>query len=847
MTDHAITPAITLLARFAKREDAQAEWQAAADGRRDRHRLASMMVLWALQQVDPDGTCETGLAVATLHQRLLAGDPPPRAEWSRVRRAALAATDRAPRGERVVYEMAEAAAWDPSGASTVLSDTLLPWLIHVSTNAMAVCGWTGADSDAIGPFVARALEEDAEADPYRLVRAEAPELFARMEAAGAADAREIRRVAEATLAALLDATLSLPADVPLIPRVDLFGNPDRYGAQIDPTGTMLAWIAPAGNVNNIWAAPRDDLAAAYCLTRDDKRGIHSFVWAYDGATILYVQDADGDENWHVHAVTLDRATRDLTPFPGAQASIAGLSRDVPTIIAVQINARDPRFHDIYHIDLASGAATLIEQNPGFGGFVLDSRLLPQLAIAPRADGGQDVLRRGTADWELWFGFDPDDARASRIAGLSRDGATVFVIDSRDRDTAALVALPLAGGPARMLAEQPDADIEGYLSDSETDWPIAVGYTRARNTLAPIGETVRIDLERLVAADLGEFVITSRSLDDRRWTIQADRDDVPSASWLFDRDDGTLTRLFSARPWIEHVPLARTTAVTIRARDGLDLISYLTLPVDRQPDMRLPLVLLVHGGPWARDRFGYDNERQWLANRGYAVLAVNFRGSTGFGKAFLAAARGEWGAKMDDDLIDAVEWAVASGVADPARIAIMGGSYGGYAVLSGMTRSPHVYACGVDVVGPSSLETLMASIPPYWEAQRVMLYRAVGDPRTEAGAALLRERSPLHRADRIARPLLIGQGANDPRVLQSEADQMVAALHANAVPVTYVLYPDEGHGFVRPANRLSFNAVVEAFLARHLGGRFQPVSPGEFDGTTMEVREDSGGVATMPVA
>ena len=847
MSDDAIIPAITLLARFAKREDAQAEWHAAVDGRRNRHRLASTMILWALRQVDLDGTGETGLAVAALHERLLAGDPPTRAEWSKARRAALAATDRAKPDQRVAYEMAEAAAWNPAGAPSVLNDTLLPWLIHISTDAMAACGWTDADSDAIGPFVARALDEDAEADPYRHVRAEAPELFARMEAAGAADAREIRRAAEAGLAALLDATLSLPADVPLIPRVDLFGNPDRYGAQIDPTGTWIAWIAPVDNVSNIWAAPREDLAAAHLLTHDSNRGIHGFVWTYDGGTILYVQDADGDENWHVHAVTLDGGTRDLTPFPGAQASIAGLSRDVPATLAVQINARDPRFHDIHHIDLGNGAVTLIEENPSFGGFVLDTYLLPRLAIAPRADGGQDVLRRDAEGWAVWFGFDPDDARASRIAGLSRDGATVFVIDSRERDTAALVAVPLAGGPTQILAEQSDADIEGFLPDHDTDWPIAVGYTRAHHTLAPIGQTVRADINRLVAADLGEFAIASRSLDDRWWTIQADRDDVPSASWLLDRNRGELTRLFSARPQLEGQPLARTTAVTIRARDGLDLVSYLTLPYGREPGARLPLVLLVHGGPWARDRFGYDNERQWLANRGYAVLAVNFRGSTGFGKAFLAAARGEWGAKMDDDLIDAVEWAIEQGVADPARIGIMGGSYGGYAVLSGMTRSPDVYACGVDVVGPSSLETLMASIPPYWEAQRMMLYRAVGDPGTEAGAALLRERSPLHRADCIARPLLIGQGANDPRVLQSEADQMVAALQANAVPVTYVLYPDEGHGFVRPANRLSFNAVVEAFLARHLGGRLQPVTPGEFDGTTMEVRKDTGLVTAMPIA
>lgn len=636
---------------------------------------------------------------------------------------------------------------------------------------------------------------------------------------------------------------------PLIPRADLFGNPVRYGTRIDPTGTMLAWIAPEEGVNNIWVAPRDDLDAAYCLTHDRGRGIHSLAWTHHPSTILFVQDTAGDENWHVHAVTLDGAVCDLTPLPGIKASIASISRDIPDRIAVLINARDPRFHDVYHVELATGVLHLIEENPGFLEIALDTWLMPRVALRPRPDGGADVMRRTGSGWEEWFGYEPDDARMSRPIALSRDGQTLFLIDSRDRDTGALLAQPMDGGVPVVLAEHPEVEIDGYLGDHETEWPIAFVFTGLRRKHVPMGDLMRADIELLERADIGEYGISSRSDDDRWWTITTDRDTAPSSSWLLDRKTRTLSFLFSARPGLERYELATSWPVSIRARDGLNLVSYLTLPVghglngeERLEADPLALVLVVHGGPWLRDSFGYDGEHQWLANRGYAVLAVNFRGSTGFGKAFRAAGDREWGRRMDDDLLDAVSWAIEHGVADPARIAIMGGSYGGYAVLAGMTRSPEVYACGVDIVGPSSLETLMGSIPPYWEAQRLMFYRAVGDPRTTDGLALLRERSPLHSADRIVRPLMIGQGANDPRVLQAESDQMVEALKANNVPVTYIVYPDEGHGFVRPPNRMSFNAVVESFLASHLGGRYEAPTPGEFEGTTMDVRADDRGLA-----
>ena len=430
-------------------------------------------------------------------------------------------------------------------------------------------------------------------------------------------------------------------------------------------------------------------------------------------------------------------------------------------------------------------------------------------------------------------------RASGPSGLNRAATALFLRDSRERDMAALVRLDLDTGEARVLAADPRADIGASLSDAHTGELLACTVTVERTEYVAIDPRVQPDLDFLTAQGIGDWAVQSRTEDDRTWIVGAASDTVPASAYRYDRPARTLTKLYDARPELAHARLAPMRAVTLRSRDGLDLVSYLTLPGEVEGERPLaprPMVLLVHGGPSARDGFGFNPYHQWLANRGYAVLSVNFRGSTGFGKGFVNAGDGEWGRRMDDDLLDAVSWAVAEGVADPARVAIMGTSYGGYAVLAGMTRSPEVYACGVDIVGPSNLQTLIATIPPYWEAIRAQLTRAVGDPATPAGLALMRERSPVNQASRIRRPLLIAQGANDLRVKQAESDQMVAAMKASGVPVAYVLFPDEGHGFARPENNLAFNAVAEAFLARHLGGRAEPLAPGEVEASTMQVLE-----------
>jgi dipeptidyl aminopeptidase/acylaminoacyl peptidase len=427
-----------------------------------------------------------------------------------------------------------------------------------------------------------------------------------------------------------------------------------------------------------------------------------------------------------------------------------------------------------------------------------------------------------------------------------------MIDSRGRNTAAMTTLDLATGAAAILAEDPRADVAGALVHPTEETIQAVSFTYARTEWKVLDPAIQGDLDYLKTVAAGDLLVTSRTLDDRLWTVAFLLDNGPARSYLYDRSKKQATFLFTNRRALEGLPLAHMYPRVITSRDGLSLVSYLTLPPeadrrgDGRPDRPLPLVLLVHGGPWARDSWGLDPEHQWLANRGYAVLAVNFRGSTGFGKAFLNAAVKEWAGKMHDDLLDAVDWAVREGIARPDAVCIMGGSYGGYATLVGLTSTPEVFACGVDIVGPSNLVTLLNTIPPYWEPGIAMFTTRVGDHRTEEGRRFLESRSPLNYVDRIQRPLLIGQGANDPRVKQSEADQIVAAMQAKGIPVTYVLYPDEGHGFARPENSLSFNAVVEAFLSRYLGGRYQPVGA-DFQGSTITVPTGAAGVPGLEAA
>jgi dipeptidyl aminopeptidase/acylaminoacyl peptidase len=620
----------------------------------------------------------------------------------------------------------------------------------------------------------------------------------------------------------------------LIPRAHLFGNPTRAAARLSPDGTMLSWLAPIEGVLNVFVAPVDAPGDAVPVTQDRGRGVRIYGWTYaDG--LVFLQDVGGDENFHLFAVNpATRDTQDLTPFSGVRVTIAGVSRKRRGELLLSLNRRDPRFPDLFSIDLANGALDPVEENPGLAGFLTDETYRAVLALKLGPDGARHVLRKVDGTWLPFLEFAPEDARSSGPNHLDPAGKLLYLRDARGRDTAALARLDLSSGETTVLAADPRADIGGVIVDIETRTPRAYTVVVERLEYHALDNTMARDLDFLARSGIGDWALMSRTEDDGRWIVSANSDTRPAVEYLYDRSAQTLREVLRARPELDDAPLLQMYPVRIEARDGLSLVSYLTKP---NTAMLPPLILLVHGGPWARDHYGYNAWHQWLANRGYAVLSVNFRGSVGFGKAFINAGDGEWGRRMDDDLCDAVGWAVAEGHVDPARVAIMGTSYGGYATLVGLTRHPELYACGVDIVGPSNLETLLRTIPPYWEAIRADLYRAIGNIDTAAGLAQARERSPLFSATNIRKSLLIAQGANDPRVKQAESDQMVAALRAGGIPVTYVLFPDEGHGLVRPENAIACNALIEEFLARHLGGTAEPTSAEEMAASTAKIVEN----------
>jgi len=621
-------------------------------------------------------------------------------------------------------------------------------------------------------------------------------------------------------------------DTPLIPRIRFFGNPEKARARLSSDGKRLAYLAPVDGVLNVWVGPADDVDAAGPVTKDTHRGIRNFFWAYTNKHILYTQDKGGDEDFHVYSVDLDSGEiSDLTPFEKIAAQIEGVSEKFPDRILVGINDRDKRFHDIYNVNLLTNEKVLVQENPGFAGFVTDDDYRVRFAVAVTPEGGQLYLQQNDdGEWTKEFmKIDPMDAMTTSLAGFDKTGDKVYLLDSRgDRDTACLKMLDLKSGEEKILAENDKADISGALAHPTEKTIQAVSFTYTKPQWQVLDEAIRPDLDYLKTVSDGEIQITGRTLDDKHWTVAYLMDNGPVRFYAYDREHKKARFLFVSDRKLAELPLAKMHPVVIKARDGLDLVCYLTLPRDAdpqgtgRPNRPLPMVLNVHGGPWARDDWGYDPEHQLLANRGYAVLAVNYRGSTGFGKEFINAADRQWASKMHDDLIDAVNWAVDEKIALEDKVAIMGGSYGGYATLVGLTFTPDVFACGVDIVGPSSLITLMENPPEYWYSFMPVMKRRVGDWETEEGREFLKSRSPLFFVDKIKKPLLIGQGANDPRVKQAEADQIVEAMEKKGIPVTYVLFQEEGHGFARPENRFAFYAITEAFLAEHLGGRFEPV-------------------------
>jgi dipeptidyl aminopeptidase/acylaminoacyl peptidase len=633
-----------------------------------------------------------------------------------------------------------------------------------------------------------------------------------------------------------------PDDVPLVPRSKFFGNPEKARARLSPDGKRLAYVAPVEGVLNVWVSPDDDPAKAKPVTFDKHRGIFAYSWAYTSKHILYTQDKNGDEDDHVYAVNLDTGEiKDLTPIEKIAAEIDTVSEKFPDEILVGINDRGERqFHDLYRVNITTGERKLLQENPGYAGFLADDDYRVRFALNITPDAGQELLKKEGDKWAPMIKIGPLDAMTTNPAGFDKTGEHLYFIDSRERNTAALTSIDLKTGKQTLIAEDARADISGALTHPTEKNIQAASFTFTRTEWKVLDKSIQGDLDFLKSVTDGEIQITGRTLDDKRWTVAYVMDNGPVRFYIYDRQpEKKVTFLFTSQPELEKLPLVKMHPQVIESRDGLDLVSYLTLPKwsdpdgDGRPSQPLPLVLNVHGGPWARDEWGYDPEHQLLANRGYAVLAVNYRGSTGFGKEFINKAQREWAGKMHDDLIDAVNWAVQEKIAKKDKVAIMGGSYGGYATLVGLTFTPEVFACGVDIVGPSSLITLLENPPPYWFSFMPVMKLRVGDWTSEEGRKFLESRSPLFFVEKIKRPLLIGQGANDPRVKQAEADQIAKAMTEKKIPVTYVLFHDEGHGFARPENRFAFYAITEAFLAENLGGRFEPIGEA-FEGADFSV-------------
>ena len=653
----------------------------------------------------------------------------------------------------------------------------------------------------------------------------------------------MRRLARLILLVMLQTSAGLQAELPpLIPRSVLLGNPERWGPKISPDGTRLAWIAPdTNNVLQVWVR---SLAGGEekIVTADKKRGVRQFFWAKDNRTLLYAQDSDGDENFHIFGVDLKSGNvRDYTPFQGVRVDNVdsgdelSLNSKFPANALLSLNLRNRSLFDVYRLNLTNGALELDTENPGdVTAWTADAKQQIRLARSSTPDGGIELRVRADrkTPWQTFLKVGPD--QILEVIGFTPDGKGVYLNSSLGRDTAAVVQKDLKSGAEKVLASSDEVDAGQVLMHPQRRVVEAVAFSPERMNWQMVDSSVRPDFEALRKLKDGDISVVSRTDADDVWIVSFSISSEPLQYYEWNRKTKSGKFLFTTRPKLQGVSLAETRPIAVKARDGLKIHGYLSLPAGLQPT-KLPLVVLPHGGPYQRDDWDFNPRVQWLANRGYAVLQPNFRGSTGYGKKFLYAGNKQWGRRMHDDLIDCVQWAVKEGIADPKRVGIMGGSYGGYCALAGLTFTPEVFACAVDMFGPSELRTLMGTFPVYWKAYRSMLSARVADVDDPKDAELIHNASPLNFAERIKRPLLIGQGANDARVKPAQSEQIVAAIEKNGGSVIYVLYPDEGHEFARAENRVDFYARTEAFLGKYLGGRVERLAGERYPGSSAIVR------------
>lgn len=609
-----------------------------------------------------------------------------------------------------------------------------------------------------------------------------------------------------------------------IPAEVLFQPPDRALPQLSPDGISIAYLTRASGVWNIWAGPFGGPAEP---VTHSTRDILIFKWCYDGVRILYESDAQGDENWHLFCVdTKTGEIVDITPFESVYAQLISLSSSRPTEALVAINKDDPTLHDVYRVDLATGNTTLVTKNPGAvsamqpdePAWFADRDLNVKACIAAREDGAYDLMVRDYDDkaWRTLLTWDFEDSRNSRPLALSPEGDSIYLIDSRGSDTGRFVKVDLVSGALSVLAEDATYDAADVLFDPDTGAPLAAAFTKERREWQVVDPGAARDFEEL--SKLGDGALYFLPASRRHWVVGSFPDDDAGSYYAYDRRTRATTHLFDMRPELKAYPMAQMEPFRFTATDGLTIHGYLTFPPG-VPREQLPMVLRPHGGPWSRDTWEFRSEGQFLASRGYLVMNVNFRGSTGYGKAFVNAGNREWAGKMHQDLVDGVRWAIVQGYANAERVSIFGGSYGGYAALVGATFTPEVFCCTIDVFGWSDLVTALKTLPSYWKPREAQWFRRVGDPHLEPD--FLWSRSPLSKIDRLSRPILIAHGTNDVRVQKSASDQIVAALREREIPYEYMVFDDEGHGFRHPENQLRFFRTVERFLATHLGGAVAP--------------------------
>ena len=622
---------------------------------------------------------------------------------------------------------------------------------------------------------------------------------------------------------------------PLMPRSVLFGNPEKSMVRLSNDGKRLAYLANLDGVLNIFVADTDKPLKSQPITKDTGRGIRQYFWLYDG-NIAYLKDDGGDENEQIHIVNI--ATKEDKIFTPAKvkALIYAVSHKLPDEIIIGLNDRNQAYHDVYRLNIKNGEKTLILLNDReFSDFIFDDDYNLRFASKSTSDGGNEYFKAtftrddGQYEWQSFIKVGHEDTYTTSLLRLTSSGQILYMLDSREMDLNVLKEINLETDEEKILAKAEKSQVSGIMSHPTTGIAEAYATNYLRQEWSCLDKEIESHLSNIKQTLKGELNVTSRTLDDNLWIVADMRDDGPIGFYIYNKSDKKLAFLFSHRSDLDKYKLSKMEGVVIKSRDGLHLPCYLTKPIDAKGPV--PLVLLVHGGPWHRDEWGYRPEVQWLANRGYAVLQVNYRSSTGFGKSFTNLGNLEWGRKMHEDLLDSVNWAVKEGIADPSKISIYGGSYGGYAALWGATNSGDIFKCAVDIVGPSNLQTLIATFPAYWASFMEQCYRQIGDPRTEEGKSLLKERSPLSHVDKIKIPVLIAHGEKDPRVKQAESEQIVAAMKAKNLPYIYMLFMDEGHGFARPENKFAFYAVAERFLADNLGGRYQEITD-ELDKTTL---------------